>query len=285
MLQCVLGLDAKTISTSFLVSPTTMGKRLVRAKDKIRQARIPFHVPVVHELSRRLDGVLDAIYACFNEGWSDPTGTDLVRRDLTEEALFLARLVVQLLPDEAEALGLLSLLLHAQARRLARRNERGEYVPFSEQETSRWDRSMMLEAETLLRKASAYRLPGRYQLEAALQSAHVYRRETGRNNWDEVLNIYDALLAFAGSPVVAVNRTLALAEVEGAFAGLAALTKIAEDQRVAEYQPYWAARAELLVRAGEVSEAARAYDMAIGLESNPAARRFLQKRKLEIPLK
>jgi len=285
MLQCVLGLDAKTISTSFLVSPTTMGKRLVRAKDKIRQARIPFHVPDVHELSPRLDGVLDAIYACFNEGWSDPTGTDLVRRDLTEEALFLARLVVQLLPDEAEALGLLSLLLHAQARRLARRNERGEYVPFSEQETSRWDRSMMLEAETLLLKASAYRLPGRYQLEAALQSAHVYRRETGRNNWNEVLNIYDALLAFAGSPVVAVNRTLALAEVEGAFAGLAALTKIAEDQRVAEYQPYWAARAELLVRAGEVSEAAHAYDMAIGLESNPAARRFLQKRKLEIPLK
>ena len=283
MLQCVLGLDAKTIASSFLVSPTTMGKRLVRAKDKIRQARIPFHVPEINELSPRLDGVLDAIYACFTEGWSDPTGTDLVRRDLTEEALFLARLVVQLMPDEPEALGLLSLLLHAQARARARRNEEGEYVPFSEQDTRRWDRSMILEAETLLREASSRHVLGRYQLEAALQSAHVYRRETGKANWKDVLNIYDALLAFADSPVVAVNRTLALAEIEGARAGLVALSKVAEDQRVIEYQPYWAARAELLVRAGDPVEASHAYDMAIGLESDPAARRFLQKRKSALP--
>jgi RNA polymerase sigma-70 factor (ECF subfamily) len=283
MLQCVLGLDAKTIASSFLVSPTTMGKRLVRAKDKIRQARIPFHIPDVNELSPRLDCVLDAIYACFTEGWSDPTGTDLVRRDLTEEALFLARLLVQLMPAEPEALGLLSLLLHAQARRRARRNEKGEYVPFSDQDTTRWDRSMILEAETLLRAASGSHVLGRYQLEAALQSAHVYRRETGNANWKDVLNIYDALLAFANSPVVAVNRTLALAEIEGARAGLAALSKVAGDQRVTEYQPYWAARAELLVRAGDVLEASHAYDMAIGLESDPAARRFLQKRKTELP--
>ena len=283
MLQCVLGLDAKTIASSFLISPTTMAKRLVRAKDKIREARIPFLVPDVDELPPRLNGVLDAIYACFTEGWSDPTGTDLVRRDLTEEALFLARLVVDLVPDEPEASGLLSLLLHAQARRRARRNERGEYVPFSEQEIALWDRSMILEAETLLRKASRSHTPGRYQLEAALQSAHVYRRETGNQNWKDVLRIYDALLSFADSPVIAVNRSLALAELEGASKALAALTEVAADQRVAEYQPYWAARAELLVRTGELSEASRAYDMAIGLERDPAARRFLQKRRMALP--
>jgi RNA polymerase sigma-70 factor (ECF subfamily) len=282
MLQCVLGLDAKTIASSFLISPTTMAKRLVRAKDKIRQARIPFLVPEVDELSPRLNGVLDAIYACFTEGWSDPTGTDLVRRDLTEEALFLARLVVDLVPDEPEATGLLSLLLHAQARRRARRNERGEYVPFSEQEIALWDRSMILEAETLLRKASHSRVLGRYQLEAALQSAHVYRRETGNQNWKDVLSIYDALLAFADSPVIAVNRSLALAEVEGASKALASLTEVAEDRRVAEYQPYWAARAELLVRTGEILEASHAYDMAIGLERDPAARRFLQRRRMAL---
>ena len=283
MLQCVLGLDAKTIASSFLISPTTMAKRLVRAKDKIRQARIPFLVPDVDELSPRLNGLLDAIYACFTEGWSDPTGTDLVRRDLTEEALFLARLVVDLVPAEPEASGLLSLLLHAQARRRARRNERGEYVPFSEQELALWDRAMILEAETLLRKASRSRVPGRYQLEAALQSAHVYRRETGNQNWKDVLSIYDALLSFADSPVIAVNRSLALAEVEGASKALAALTEVGTDQRVGEYQPYWAARAELLMRTGDILEAAHAYDMAIGLERDPAARRFLQKRKLALP--
>jgi RNA polymerase sigma-70 factor (ECF subfamily) len=283
MLQCVLGLDAKTIASSFLVSPTTMAKRLVRAKDKIRQARIPFLVPDVDELSPRLNGLLDAIYASFTEGWSDPTGTDLVRRDLTEEALFLARLVVDLVPDEPEASGLLSLLLHAQARRRARRNERGEYIPFSEQEVALWDRSMILEAETLLRKASRSRVLGRYQLEAALQSAHVYRRETGNQNWKDVLKIYDALLSLADSPVIAVNRSLALAEVEGASKALAELTRVGADQRVAEYQPYWAARAELLVRTGETLEASHAYDMAIGLEKDPAARRFLQKRRMALP--
>jgi len=283
MLQCVLGLEAKTIASSFLISPTTMSKRLVRAKDKIRQARIPFHVPEISRLSSRLNGVLDAIYACFTEGWNDPTGTDLVRRDLTEEALFLARLVVDLVPDEPEASGLLALLLHAHARRRARRNDKGEYVPFSEQDTTLWDRSMILEAEHLLLKASRSNVLGRYQLEAALQSAHVYRRATKNENWKDVLSIYDALLSFANSPVVAVNRSLALAEVEGPYNALAALTKVAEDQRVAEYQPYWAARAELLSRTGKIFEASQAYDMAIGLERDPAARRFLQKRKMALP--
>jgi len=279
ILQCVLGLDAKTIASAFLVSPTTMGKRLVRAKQKIRQAGIPFRVPETEELSERLDAVLDAIYACFTEGWSDPVGTEMVRRELTEEAIFLAQLVVQLLPHEPEAMGLLSLLLHAHARRRARRNEKGDYVPFSKQDTSLWDHSMILEAEELLRQASAKGSIGRYPLEAALQSAHVYRRETNRKNWSEVVRLYDALVAISPSPVVKINRALAVAEIEGPQKGLEALSEVEEDVRVVEYQPYWAARAELLTRVGKKDEAWRAYDIAIGLERDPAARRFLQIRQ------
>src|SRR6266568_8447777 len=170
MLQVVLGLDAKTIASAFLMSPATMGKRLVRAKDKIRQADIPFSIPEREELSGRLDTVLDAIYAAFAEGWTDPGGTDAARRDLTEEAMFLARLVTALLPSEPEALGLLALMLHAEARRGARRNMRGEYVPLAEQDPAVWDTAMIDEAEALLRRASRKDSIGRYQLEGALQS-------------------------------------------------------------------------------------------------------------------
>ena len=155
VLQVVLGLDAATIASSFLTSPATMGKRLVRAKEKIRQAGIPFQLPEREELPARLETVLDAIYASFTEGWADAGGTDVVRRDLTEEALFLARLVVELLPEAPEPLGLLALMLHAEARRRARRTEDGEYVPLAEQDTELWDSQMILEAEELLRRASA----------------------------------------------------------------------------------------------------------------------------------
>src|SRR5258708_10366686 len=146
MLQVVLGLDAKAIASAFLMSPAAMGKRLVRAKDKIRQAGIPFNVPEREELPSRLETVLDAIYAAFTEGWTDPGGTDVVRRDLTEEALFLSRLLAELLPEEPEALGLLALMLHAEARRGARRNPHGEYVPLGEQDPALWDRKMIVEA-------------------------------------------------------------------------------------------------------------------------------------------
>jgi RNA polymerase sigma-70 factor (ECF subfamily) len=279
MLQVVLGLDAKTIASAFLMSPAAMGKRLVRAKDKIRQAGIPFSVPGRDELAGRLDAVLKAIYAAFAEGWSDPGGTDVARRDLTEEAVFLARLVVELMPDEAEALGLLALILHADARRRARRRTDGEYVPLAEQDPTLWDALMIDEAETHLRRAGALGAIGRYQLEAALQSAHVDRRRTGRANWDDVVRIYDALSSLTGSPVVAINRALAVAESEGAAAGLEALQAVATDGRLAEYQPYWAARAELLARTGARDEARRAYEIAIGLERDPAIRRFLQRRR------
>jgi RNA polymerase sigma-70 factor (ECF subfamily) len=279
MLQVVLGLDAKTIASAFLMSPAAMGKRLVRAKEKIRQAGIPFSVPGRDEFAGRLDAVLEAIYAAFAEGWSDPGGTDVARRDLTEEAVFLARLVVELMPDEAEALGLLALILHADARRRARRGTDGEYVPLAEQDHTLWDAPMIDEAEGHLRQAGGLGAIGRYQLEAALQSAHVDRRRTGRANWDDVVRIYDALSSLTGSPVVAINRALAVAESEGAAAGLAALQTVAADGRLAEYQPYWAARAALLARAGARDEARRAYEIAIGLERDPAIRRFLQRRR------
>jgi len=283
MLQVVLGLDAKTIGSAFLVSPATMGKRLVRAKDKIRQAGIPFSIPDREELSGRLDTVLDAIYAAFTEGWTDPGGTDVVRRDLTEEAMFLARLEAELLPEEPEALGLLALMLHAEARRRARRNEDGEYVPLANQDPALWDWQMIAEAEALLLHASTLGSIGRYQLEGALQSAHVYRCRTGQANWAEVVRLYDALFALADSPVVAINRALAIAEVQGANSGLDAMQEVAADVRLAEYQPYWAARAELLARTGANGEARRAYEVAIGLERDPAVRRFLQGRQSTLP--
>src|SRR5256712_4358981 len=216
ILQTVLGLDAKKIASAFLMSPAAMGKRLVRAKEKIRQAGISFSVPEREELPGRLDTVLDAIYAAFAEGWTDPGGTDAARRDLTEEAMFLARLVTELLPAEPEALGLLALMLHAEARRRARRNRDGEYVLLADQDPALWNGPMVGEAEALLRRASALGSMGRYQLEGALQSAHVYRRCTGHANWAAVVQLYDALSALTGSPVVAVNRALAIAELEGA---------------------------------------------------------------------
>src|SRR5258708_9432991 len=279
ILQVVLGLDAKTIASAFLMSPAAVGKRLVRAKDKIRQAGIPFSVPQRGDRPRRLDTVLDAIYAAFAEGWMDAAGMDLARRDLTAEAMLLAWLVTDLLPAEPRGLGLRAFMLHAEARRHARRNRHGDYVPLAEQDPALWDSQMIDEAEALLRRASVLGSIGRYQLEGALQSAHVYRCRTGQANWAEVVQLYDALFALAGSPVVAINRALAIAELHGASAALDAMPDLAADVRLAEYQPYWAARAELLAKAGAHSEARQAYEIAIGLERDPAVRRFLQQRQ------
>jgi len=284
ILQVVLGLDAAMIASAFLVSPVAMGKRLVRAKDKIRQAGIPFRVPEHEELPSRLDTVLETIYAAFAEGWADPGGTDMARRDLTEESFFLARLVVEMLPQEPEALGLLALMLHAEARRRARRNASGEYVPLAEQDPALWDWQTIEEAERLLLRASTLGMIGRYQLEAALQSAHVSRRRTGLANWDDVVHLYDALFALTASPVVAINRALAIAELHGPNAALDDMPDVAADARLAEYQPYWAARAELLAKTGANAEARHAYEIAIGLERDPAVRRFLQQRQSALPL-
>jgi RNA polymerase sigma-70 factor (ECF subfamily) len=251
----------------------------VRAKTKIRQAGIPFRMPEPEDLRERIEAVLEAIYAAFSEGWSDPAGTETRRRQLGEEALWLGRLVVSLLPDEPEALGLLALMLHAEARRTARRSGEGEYVPLAAQDPAAWDARLIDEAEALLRRASAMGNVGRYQLEAAVQSAHVIRRTSGRADWPAIERLYDALFALTGSPVVAINRAVAHAETRGPAAGLAALDAAAADARIAEYQPYWAARAELLARAGDHAAARLAYDRAIGLEADPAVRRFLQQQR------
>lgn len=283
ILQVLLGFDAAAIASAFLMSPAAMGKRLVRAKAKIREAGIPFRIPEREELPDRLDTVLGAIYAAFAEGWSDAAGADPARRDLSEEAIFLGRLVSELLPSSSEALGLLALMLYAEARRQTRRNADGEYVPLAEQDSAQWDSEMIDEAEALLRRACTFGVMGRYQLEAAVQSAHIERCRTGRANWEAILELYDGLYTLTGSPVVIVNRALVIAELHGAELAIAALEEISRDKRLAEYQPWWAARADLLARTGAIKEARHAYEIAIGLEHDPSVRRFLARRQSALP--
>jgi RNA polymerase sigma-70 factor, ECF subfamily len=278
MLQTVLGLDAATIASAFLTAPAAMGQRLVRAKARIKLTAIPFRLPELADLPERLEAVLDAIYAAFSAGWTDPGGTELSPRDLAQEAIFLCRLVVSLLPDEPEALGLLALMLYAEARRAARRTASGDYVPLDEQSVEAWDAALIEQAEASLLRASAAGRVGRFQLEAAVQSAHVIRRRTGRSDWPAIVRLYDALAALTGSPVVAINRAVALAETSGAATALRQLDALADDPRLVTYQPYWAARAVLLAGAAMTVEAKAAYQRAIGLEPDPAVRRFLSAR-------
>ncbi len=282
ILQTILGLDAARIASAFLVSPATMGQRLVRAKNKIRQAGIPLEIPERSQLRSRLDAVLDAIYAAFSEGWIDAAGTDVARRDLAEEAIYLGRIVVQLLPDEPEGLGLLALMLYAESRRAARRNAEGEYVPLVQQDANVWNPYLIDEGEGLLRRAGALRHVGRYQLEAAIQSAHAARVRIGRPAWNAILQLYDGLLALSASPVAALNRCLAIAELNGPEEALIELNRISGDSRLAEYQPYWAARAEILARLNAREEARHAYEVAIGLERDDSVRRFLERRRMLI---
>jgi RNA polymerase sigma-70 factor (ECF subfamily) len=279
MLQTILGFDAAAIASAFLVSPATMGQRLVRAKARIRQAGIPFRVPARAELRERLVPVLEAIYAAYAEGWADAAGTDARRRNLAEEAIWLGGLLASMLPQEPEALGLLSLMLHAQARRRARRDADGSYVPLDEQDVALWDERLIVEAEALLRRASALEGIGRFQLEAAVQSAHVVRRRAGRADWAAIERLYEALEALTASPVVGINRAIAVAQTQGPQAGLQVLASLAADVRLADYQPYWAARAGLLARTGDIPEADSSYERAIGLERDPAVRQFLQRQR------
>jgi RNA polymerase sigma-70 factor (ECF subfamily) len=280
ILQTVLGFDAATIASAFMVAQAAMSQRLVRAKSRIRQAGIPFRVPERDELAERLDAVLDAIYAVFAEGWTDPAGTQPRTRHLAEEGIWLGRLVASLLPEEPETLGLLALMLHAEARRDARRGADGEFIPLAAQAPARWNAALIDEAEELLLRASRMGRHGRFQLEAAVQSAHAARRHRGSTDWAAIVQLYDALFAMTGSVVVAINRAVALAEVHGVERALAALDALQDDARLAQYQPYWAARAALLARSGNSAAAADAYQRAIGLESDPAVRAFLQRAYL-----
>jgi RNA polymerase sigma-70 factor (ECF subfamily) len=274
MLQTVLGLDAARIASAFLVPPATMSQRLVRAKARIRQTGVRFEVPEAHELPGRLDAVLEAVYAAYGAGWDDVAGAE-AGHGLSDEAMWLGRLVVDLLPDAAEAKGLLALMLHCEARRSARRAADGRYVPLSEQDPARWSRSMIEEAEALLARAARAAAPARFQLEAAIQSAHAHRAVTGRTDWEAIALLYEGLLRWAPTIGVRVGHAAALAEVRGAAEGLAALNAI---DGAAEYQPYWALRAELLTRLGRNPEARDAYARAIGLSEDPAVRAFLTSR-------
>ena len=278
MLQAVLGLDAAAIGSAFLVSPAAMGQRLVRAKRKIRDAGVPFAEPDLETAPERLEAVLEAVYAVFTQGWSDPAGADPKSRGLVEEALFLGRLIAQLLPREPEPKGLLALMLYAHARRAARRGEGGRFVPLDAQDPGLWDAAQIEAAEALMLAAVRAGRMGRFQLEAAIQSAHAHRRLSGETDWAAIVRLYDGLLQMTGSVVAALNRAVAVSRLKGPEAGLEALDAISDDARLSDYQPYWAARADICQRAGRVADAEAAFVRAIGLESDPAVRASLQDR-------
>jgi predicted RNA polymerase sigma factor len=281
MLQTVLGLDAARIASAFLVAPATMSQRLVRVKAKIREAGIRFEVPERREMAERLEAVLDAIYAAYGSGWEDVAGADPRRRGLAEEAIWLGRLVTRLLPDEPEALGLLALMLHCEARRPARRDSCGAYVPLREQDVTRWSPRMIEEAEAVLARAARFAAPGRFQLEAAIQSAHAQRARSGVTDWEAIALLYEGLLRCAPTVGARVAAAAALAEARGAEAGLRALDTILPDA-VTAYQPYWALRGQLLKKLGRIAQARDAYDRAIGLTEEAAVRDFLMTRSAEM---
>lgn len=278
MLQTVLGLDAARIAGAFLISPKTMGQRLVRAKTKIRSGGIQFEIPDRGDLPGRLDAVLEAIYAAFGIGWDDLVGVDQRGQDLAEEAIWLARVLVQSIPGEAEVLGLLALMLHCEARRAARRSHDGRYVPLSEQDPKLWSLSLIEEAEHHLATAAKLGRPGRFQLEAAIQSIHAERGRTGRIEWTAIVEFYEQLNRITPTLGRQAAYAAAVGETYGAEKGLAVLDAIDQDA-VSTYQPYWAARAHFLQRLGRTSQASSAYDRAIGLAEDAAIREFLIRKR------
>jgi predicted RNA polymerase sigma factor len=278
MLQTVLGLDAARIAQSFLVSPTTMGQRLVRAKTKIRDGGIQFEIPQERDLPQRLDAVLEAIYAAFGIGWDDMVGIDQRGRDLAEEAIWLARVLLQLMPGEAEVRGLLALMLHCEARRASRRGPDGQYIPLSEQDPKQWSLPLIEEAESHLAEAFKHGRSGRFQLEAAIQSVHAERARSGRIEWQAIVRFYEQLTRISPTLGTRTGYAAAVAEANGAEAALVILDAIDLDV-VSGYQPYWAVRAHLLQQLGRTLEALQAYDRATGLAEDPAVREFLLQKR------
>src|SRR5262245_52346319 len=277
MLQVVLGIDATKIASAFLVSPAAMSQRLVRAKTKIRDAGIPFRVPDPPELSKQLSFVLDAIYAAYTTGWDSLPDVASTHRALASEAIALGHVLVQLMPAEPEALGLLALMLHCEARREARFSSTGEFIPLDQQDTTRWLGDLMEEAETLLRTAAGFGRTGRYQLEAAIQSIHAARAQSGKINWQEIALLYEGLVRFAPNIGASVGRAVALAQAGNPSAGLKALAALPQSS-VLTYQPFWAARGHLLRLLNRNQEAHEAFTRAASLTDDPALREYLFKQ-------
>ncbi len=276
MLQTVLGLTAEQIAAAFLVAPATMGQRLARAKAKIKLPGIPFRVPDEDELSERLDAVLDAIYAMFNQGWMNAYADE---NNLVEDAMWFSSLVVELQPDQPETLGLSALMLFLHSRFRARRSAEGMFVPLADQDVTLWDDEKINLAEFILRRASELNSIGRFQLEAAIQSAHVARRFSLVTDWQAINQFYETLYRLTDSPVVKLNWAYAIGEDRGWQAGLAALPKIEEFPELTAYQPYFAVQATLLERCGQEQAAREAYDKAVALEPDREVRGFLAQRR------
>jgi RNA polymerase sigma-70 factor (ECF subfamily) len=280
-LRTLLGLTTSEIARAFLVSEETMAKRLVRAKAKIRDARIPYRVPPPDQLPERTDAVLAAIYGLFNEGYAASGGADLIRVDLCAEAIRLARLLAGLMPGEPEVLGLLSLLLLHDARRASRVTAQGDLVPLEEQDRTRWDVTTIAGASGVLDEAVALRRPGPYQLLAAIAACHATAPTAAETDWVEIAALYERLHTMTPSPVVALNRAVAIGMAQGPAAGLAMVDDLERDGALAEYYLLPATRADLLRRLGRAEEANAAYRQARERAPTDAERRFLNARIAE----
>lgn len=281
-LRLVCGVATGDIARAFLVSPPTMAARLTRAKKKISTARIPYRVPRAAELPARLDAVLGVIYLLFTLGHTAPAGTPLLRVDLVERALHLTRVLRELMPDEREVRGLLALLLVTDARRATRVDEHGRLLRLEEQDRSRWDRSALAEAHDLITDCLRGGRPGRYALQAAIASVYAEAPTFDQTDWPRILSLYDQLLSVWPSPVVALNRTVALARVFGAARALAEVEELERNGQLAGYQYLPAVKADLLHRLGRTDQAALAYQRALELTGNDAERRFLADRLAEL---